>query len=94
MKIPLAVLLLLGFAVAGAMAQSRDNAGQTAPVIASPFQALGNVIRNPDADPPRTYPPRPNPPRTEPAAPPSIIPPGTLNNPEAGPQPNPQAPPR
>ena len=90
MKIPLAVLLLLGFAVTGAMAQSRDNTGQTAPVIAGPFQALGNVIRNPDADPPRRYPPRPAPPQTEPAGPPSIIPPGTLANPQAVPPPNSQ----
>ena len=92
MKFPL-VVLLLGLAVTGAMAQSRDN-GQTTPIIASPFQALGNVIRNPDADPPRNYPRRANPPTTAPAPPPTIIPPGTLANPEANPQAGSQTPPR
>ena len=89
MKLPLAVLLL-GLAVTGALAQSRD--GQPAPVIASPFQALGNVIRNPDADPPRTYPRRTNPQSAQP--PPSIIPPGTLTNPDANSETTAQTPPR
>jgi len=93
MKFPLAILLL-GLAATGAMAQSRGNTGQTAPVIVSPFQALGNVIRNPDADPPRKYPPRTSSPSVEPAPPPSIIPPGTLTNPQASPQANPQTQPR
>ena len=91
MKLPLAVLLL-GLAVTGALAQSRD--GQPAPVIASPFQALGNVIRNPDADPPRTYPRRANPQSAQPAPPPSIIPPGTLTNPDANSPATAQTPPR
>ncbi len=91
MKFPL-VVLLLGLAATGAMAQSRDN-GPTTPIIASPFQALGNVIRNPDADPPRNYPRRANP-TTAPVPLPTIIPPGTLANPEANPQAVPQTPPR
>ncbi|MBN9546496.1 MAG: hypothetical protein J0I19_13570 [Alphaproteobacteria bacterium] len=91
MKFPL-VVLLLGLAVTGARAQSRDN-GPTTPVIASPFQALGNVIRNPDADPPRNYPRRASP-TTAPVPPPTIIPPGTLANPEANSQAVPQTPPR
>jgi hypothetical protein len=89
MKFPLAIFLL-GLSATTAMAQSSGNTGQAAPIIVSPFQALGNVIRNPDADPPRRYPPRPVPPQTEPAGPPSIIPPGTLANPQAVPPPNSQ----
>jgi len=87
MRFPLAVLLL-ALAATGAMAQSepRGNTGQIGPLAAGPFQALGNVIRNPDADPPRTNRPRPNPPATEAAPPPSIFPPGVLVNPQAGPQ--------
>lgn len=93
MKFLLAVLLL-GLTATGAMAQSSGNTGQAAPIIVSPFQALGNVIRNPDADPPRTYPRHANPPPAEPAPPPTIIPPGTLTNPEISSQVGPQTPPR
>ena len=80
MKLPPAIFIL-GLAVTAAMAQSRPRdgaSGTNGPVVAGPFQALGNVIRNPDADPPRKYTPR-----TAPAAPPTIIPPGTLTNPQA-----------
>jgi len=88
MKLPLAVFLL-ALAITGAMAQSR---GDQPPVVASPFQALGNVIRNPDADPPRTTPRRANPLSAQPAPPPTIIPPGILTNPDANPQAGPQPP--
>lgn len=78
MKLPL-VIFLLGLAVTGAMAQSapRDrNETPPGPPVAIPFQALGNVIRNPDADHPR---------RAAPAAPRQ----GTPNNPQPGPPANP-----
>ena len=55
---------------------------QPAPVtVPGPFQGLGNVLRNPDAPNPNTTRPRPraNPP-SQPAPPPTIIPPGTLDN--------------
>jgi hypothetical protein len=79
------VILILALAATAAMAQSQPRNGTNSPVVASPFQALGNVIRNPDADPPRKYTPR-----TTPAAPPTIIPPGTLTNPQADPRTPPQ----
>lgn len=79
MKNPL-VIFLLGMAVTGAMAQSGPqgrNENLPGPPVAAPFQALGNVIRNPDADRPR---------RTTPVAPRQ----GTPGNPQAGPPANPQ----
>jgi hypothetical protein len=82
MRFPLAVLLL-ALAATTAMAQSdpRSSTGQIGPLAAGPFQALGNVIRNPDAAPPRR--PRSNPPPSQPQPPPSIFPRGVLVNPEA-----------
>ena len=78
MKLPLAVFLL-GLAVTGAMAQTQpQNGNPPGPPVAIPFQALGNVIRNSDADPPRRYPPPP------------AVPPGTPNNPQANPPAAPQ----
>jgi hypothetical protein len=70
--------LVFGFGLTAATAQTQtDNAGRTpALVVVGPFQALGNVIRNPDADPPR----RRARPATQPSPPPTAIPPGTLNN--------------
>jgi hypothetical protein len=77
MKLPL-VIFLLGLAVTGAMAQSapRDrNETPPGPPVAAPFQALGNVIRNPDADRPH---------RATPVTPQQ----GTPNNPQASPPAN------
>ena len=81
MKSPRALLFstLLFFAlgVSAALAQTRtgnDIRRTQAPVVASPFQALGNVLQNPDAvrAPPRRRPGTP--------PPPAIIPPNTLEN--------------
>jgi hypothetical protein len=74
----LGAALLLGANITAATAQTQlDNRTSRvpAPVVVGPFQALGNVIRNPDADPPRrrTAPPAQTPP-------PTIIPPNTLQN--------------
>jgi hypothetical protein len=57
MKLPRLLIfsgLVLGQGLTAALAQT-DNDSRRVPatVVASPFQALGNVIRNPDADPPR-----------------------------------------
>jgi hypothetical protein len=70
-------LLLSYLSVAAAWSQTRtdNNSGRTqAPVVFGPFQALGNVLQNPDAVRP---PPRP---RTDTPPPPTIIPPNTLEN--------------
>ena len=70
--------LLFGGGITAATAQIQpDNrpSRAPAPVVVGPFQALGNVIRNPDADPPRR---RAAPPAQTP--PPTIIPPNTLQN--------------
>jgi len=69
----------IGLALATpAMAQQQPQQPVTVP---GPFQGLGNVLRNPDA--PNSNPARPrrpaNPP-SQPAPPPTIIPPGTLDN--------------
>ena len=56
-----------------AMAQQQPQQPVTVP---GPFQALGNVLRNPDAQKPRP----PAKPPSQPAPPPTIIPPGTLDN--------------
>jgi hypothetical protein len=73
----LGAALLLGANITAATAQTQlDNRTSRvpAPVVVGPFQALGNVIRNPDADPPRR--------RAAPAQtpPPTVIPPNTLQN--------------
>ena len=56
-----------------AMAQQQPQQPVTVP---GPFQGLGNVLRNPDAQKPRP----PAKPASQPAPPPTIIPPGTLDN--------------
>jgi hypothetical protein len=83
MKLTHAVIFfafIFGFGFTAATAQTQtdnNNAGRIpAPVVVGPFQALGNVIRNPDADPPR----RRVRPVTQPSPPPTVIPPGALNN--------------
>jgi len=69
-------LFALGLTAVSAQTQTDNNNRRVpAPVVAGPFQALGNVIRNPDADPPR----RRAAPVTQ-TPPPTIIPPDTLNN--------------
>jgi hypothetical protein len=76
----LCAALLSGASVTAAMAQTQpDNRTSRipAPVVVGPFQALGNVIRNPDADPPRR---RAAPPPQTP--PPTIIPNRTIANPD------------
>jgi hypothetical protein len=74
----LGAALLLGANITAATAQTQlDNRTSRvpAPVVVGPFQALGNVIRNPDADPPRRYSaPPPQPPT------PTTIPPNILQN--------------
>ena len=71
-----AFAMLLIFATP-AMAQQQPQQPVTVP---GPFQGLGNVLRNPDAPDPNRAARRPaNPPR-QPAPPPTIIPPGTLDN--------------
>jgi Flp pilus assembly secretin CpaC len=79
MKLHLTILVL-GFIATGAMAQSQSSNEQSRMPVVGPFQALGNVIRNPDADRPKR--------NTRHHAPvtPTAIPPGTLNNPQANPQ--------
>jgi hypothetical protein len=83
MKLPPALLfsvLLLsvpGVTAARSQTQTYNNGGRVpAPVVAGPFQALGNVLQNPDAARPT---PRPQP-ATTPPPPPTIIPPNTLDN--------------
>jgi hypothetical protein len=84
MKLPRLLIfsgLVLGQGLTAALAQT-DNDSRRVPatVVASPFQALGNVIRNPDAEPPRRRAApvtRQSP--TQPS-PPTIIPPDTLEN--------------
>ena len=82
MKSPRALLfselLLFALGVTAALSQTRtgnDVQRTQVPVVASPFQALGNVLQNPDA----VRPPRP---RRQPDTPPppTIIPPNTLEN--------------
>lgn len=63
--------MLLAF-TAPAMAQQQP--GST--TVSGPFQGLGSILRNPNAPSPR---PPANPPK-EPLPPPTIIPPGTLQN--------------
>jgi hypothetical protein len=79
MKLPRALLFsgfLFGLGLTAASAQTQadsHNRRVPAPVVAGPFQALGNEIRNPDADQPRR--------RAAPVTPPpTIIPPDTLEN--------------
>ncbi|MEO8895246.1 MAG: hypothetical protein ABI450_05135 [Rhizomicrobium sp.] len=64
----------------GAMAQSQSGNEPSRMPVAGPFQALGNIIRNPDADRPKRKATRSAP------VTPTAIPPGTLNNPQANPQ--------
>jgi len=80
MKSPRALLfselLLFALGVTAALSQTRtgnDIQRTQVPVVVSPFQALGNVLQNPDAvrSPPRRRPGTP---------PPTIIPPNTLEN--------------
>ena len=63
---------LVASAAAQTASANRANSA-TGAVIASPFQALGNITRNPDAPPPP-------PPRqvTEPLRLPTVIPPNTI----------------
>ena len=82
MKLPRALLfsalLLSALGVTAASSQTRtgnDIQRTQVPVVVSPFQALGNVLQNPDAVRP---PPRRRRPGTPP--PPTIIPPNTLDN--------------
>ncbi|MGZ5930426.1 MAG: hypothetical protein ACXWLX_14530 [Rhizomicrobium sp.] len=72
MKVPRALLfsalLLSALGVTVALSQTRtgnDTQRTQVPVVASPFQALGNVLQNPDADRP--------PPRRRPGTPPPTI---------------------
>ncbi len=74
------VILVSGFT--GAMAQSRDGQPRIPGlVVAAPFQALGNLIRNPDADRPLLHAARTAPPDA-----PNANMPGTPNNAQANPQ--------
>jgi hypothetical protein len=71
MKTLLALLILSGLA-APAAAQTASPNPMTAP-IPSPFQALGNITRNPNAPPP----PQPRQVTSQPPLP-TIIPPHTI----------------
>jgi len=84
---PLFALLFFGLVSStAALSQTQtDNSGRPipAPVVPGPFQALGNVIRNPDADPPRRRAaPVTQQPVTQPSPPPTIIPNGAIANPD------------
>ncbi|MGZ5922825.1 MAG: hypothetical protein ACXWLT_13745 [Rhizomicrobium sp.] len=72
MKVPRALLfsalLLSALGVTAALSQTRtgnDTQRTQVPVVANPFQALGNVLQNPDAVRP--------PPRRRPGTPPPTI---------------------
>ena len=69
----LPLLMLSGLAAPAAAQTASPNRGGNPPPISSPFQALGNITRNPDAPPPP-------PPRqvTEPLRLPTVIPPNTI----------------
>jgi hypothetical protein len=67
-----AALLLLLASGTPAMAQQQPQQ----PVVPGPFQGLANILRNPNAPQPRP----PVNPQPQPAPPPTIIPPGTLDN--------------
>jgi hypothetical protein len=85
MKFLLAILLVAALATP-ALAQTygaprepdNNNRQGTVPVVPAPMQALGNVIRNPEAPPPRP----PANPTGEPPLP-STIPQGALANPDS-----------
>lgn len=77
MKKLLAVLILSGFAVPAAAQTASSNAGVnpvTGAPIPGPMQALGNIIRNPQAPPP----PQPQQVTSQPLGLPTAIPPNMI----------------